>query len=155
MVDVRIINSVLTSAQNTYEMVLQLKANFGKPQAVKDVVPKYNIVTVIGFTGDIEGNFIYSFSEATALKIVSRMMGMEYGALDELALSAIGELGNMTSGSIAMNLEKLGYKIDITPPTVITGEGMKITTEGMIIRLPVNLFEEDDLELHIGVRGGK
>lgn len=155
MIDVRIINSVLSSAQSTYEMVIQMKAQFGKPIAVKDITPQYNIVTVIGFLGDIEGNFVYSFSEKTALKIVSRMMGMEYNTLDELSLSAIGELGNMTSGSIATNLEKLGYKIDITPPTVITGKEMRITAEGFIIKLPVSLFEQEDVELHIAIRGGK
>jgi chemotaxis protein CheX len=155
MVDVRIVNSVLAAAQGTYEAVLQMQAQFGKPQAVKDITPRYNIVTVIGFIGDIEGNFVYSFSEETALRIVSKMMGMEYNAIDELSLSAIGELGNMTSGSIAMNLEKLGYKIDITPPTVITGRDMKITAEGLIIKLPVSLFSPDDVELHIAIRGGK
>lgn len=155
MVDVRIINAVLSSAQGTYETVLQLEAQFGKPQAIKDIMPRYNIVTVIGFVGDIEGNFVYSFSEETALSIVSRMMGMEYSTIDELSLSAIGELGNMTSGSIAMNLEKLGYKIDITPPTVITGKEMKITAEGLIIKLPVSLFNPEDLELHIAIRSGK
>lgn len=155
MVDVRIVNAVLSSAQGTYEAVLQLNPQFGKPQAVRDITPKYNIVTVIGFVGDIEGNFVYAFSEKTALTIVSRMMGMEYNVLDELSLSAIGELGNMTSGSIAMNLEKLGYKIDITPPTVITGKDMKITAEGIIIKLPVTLFELEDVELHIALRSGK
>uniref|UniRef100_A0A7V4KBT8 Chemotaxis protein CheX n=2 Tax=Fervidobacterium pennivorans TaxID=93466 RepID=A0A7V4KBT8_FERPE len=155
MVDVRIVNSVLAAAQGTYEAVLQMQAQFGKPQAVKDITPKYNIVTVIGFLGDIEGNFVYAFNEETALGIVSKMMGMEYNTLDELSLSAIGELGNMTSGSIAMNLEKLGYKIDITPPTVITGKDMKITAEGLIIKLPVSLFVAEDVELHIAIRGGK
>lgn len=155
MVDVRIVNSVLASAQGTYEMVLQLSPHFGKPSAVKEILPKFNIVTVIGFVGDIEGNFVYSFSERTALTIVSRMMGMEYGVLDELSLSAIGELGNMTSGGIATSLEKLGYKIDITPPTVITGRDMRITAEGLIIKFPVTLFEAEDLEVHLALRGGK
>ncbi|WP_372588944.1 chemotaxis protein CheX [Fervidobacterium pennivorans subsp. shakshaketiis] len=155
MVDVRIVNSVLAAVQGTYEAVLQMQAQFGKPQAVKDITPKYNLVTIIVFLGNIEGNFVYAFNEETALKIVSKMMGMEYNTLDELSLSAIGELGNMTSGSIAMNLEKLGYKIDITPPTVITGRDMKITAEGLIIKLPVSLFITEDVELHIAIRGGK
>ncbi|AFG35147.1 putative inhibitor of MCP methylation, CheC [Fervidobacterium pennivorans DSM 9078] len=155
MVDVRIVNSVLAAVQGTYEAVLQMQAQFGKPQAVKDITPKYNLVTIIGFLGNIEGNFVYAFNEETALKIVSKMMGMEYNTLDELSLSAIGELGNMTSGSIAMNLEKLGYKIDITPPTVVTGRDMKISAEGLIIKLPVSLFIPEDVEFHIAIRGGK
>jgi len=72
MVDVRIVNSVLAAVQGTYEAVLQMQAQFGKPQAVKDITPKYNLVTIIGFLGNIEGNFVYAFNEETALKIVSK-----------------------------------------------------------------------------------
>ncbi len=155
MVDARIVNAVLSASHNTFTQVLQIEPQIGKPSAVKDIVPKYNIVTIIGFNGDIKGNFVYSFNEGTALNIVSRMMGMEYSVLDELSLSAIGELGNMSAGGIAMSLEKLGYTIDITPPTVVTGKELKITAEGIVIKLPVKLFEDEDVEIHVAVRGNK
>ncbi len=155
MIDARIVNSVLSASHNTFTQVLQLEPLIGKPAAVKDIVPKYNIITILGFNGDIQGNFVYSFNEQTALKIVSRMMGMEYSVIDELSLSAIGELGNMSAGGIAMSLEKLGYTIDITPPTVVTGKDLRITAEGVVIRLPVKLFDEEDLEIHVAIRGNK
>ena len=82
------------------------------------------------------------------------MMGMPYDTLDELALSALGELGNMASGSIAMNLEKNNYKVDITPPTVITGKEIQITAEGVILKLPLNIFSEGDFEIHMVIRSG-
>ncbi len=147
--DAGIVNALLTSVINTFTQVLQLEPKVGKPQVSKEIEPKYSIVTVLGFVGDIEGNMIYSFNENTALQIVSRMMGMEYGQLDELALSALGELGNMTTGALAMNLEKIGYKTDITPPTVITGKEIKVSVEGVILKLPVQLFVPDDVELNL------
>jgi len=126
-----------------------VEPKLGKPKVIKEIDPRYSLVTVLGFVGDIEGNVIYSFTQGTGLQIVSKMMGMPYEQLDELARSALGELGNMTTGALAMNLEKVGYKVDITPPTVITGKEIKVTVDGMILNLPVNLFSEDDVELNL------
>ncbi|QTA38257.1 chemotaxis protein CheX [Thermosipho ferrireducens] len=153
--DAKIINSLINSVHSTFKTVLKVEPEIMKPELDREIEPKYPIVTVIGFNGAIEGNLIYSFSETTAIKVVSTMMGMPYETLDELALSALGELGNMTSGSIAMNLEKNGYNVDITPPTVITGKEIKVTAEGVILKLPLNIFEKGDFEIHMVLRGGK
>ncbi len=150
--DARMVNALITSVANIFTQVLQLEPKLGRPQVSREIEPRYSIVTVLGFVGDIEGNMIYSFNEKTAIRIVSKMMGMEYGQLDELALSALGELGNMTTGALAMNLEKIGYKTDITPPTVVTGKEIKVSVEGVILRLPVQLFSPDDVELNLVVK---
>lgn len=152
--DAKIINSLITAVNSTFNMVLQVEPKVLKPEIAKGIDPKYPIVTVIGFNGDIDGNLIYSFNEETAKNVVSKMMGMPYDTLDELALSALGELGNMASGSIAMNLEKNNYKVDITPPTVITGKEIQITAEGVILKLPLNIFSEGDFEIHMVIRSG-
>ncbi|ANQ53506.1 MULTISPECIES: chemotaxis protein CheX [Thermosipho] len=152
--DAKIINSLISAVKSTFKMVLKVEPNVSKPSISKGIEPKYPIVTVIGFNGDIDGNLIYSFNKNTAIKVVSTMMGMPYENLDELALSALGELGNMTSGSIAMELEKVGYKVDITPPTVITGKDIQVTAEGVILKLPLNIFSEGDFEVHMVIRGG-
>jgi len=81
------------------------------------------------------------------LKVVSAMMGMEYNQLDEIALSAFGELGNMTVGKLTMNLEKLGFSTDVTLPTVISGKDLKMKTEGKILKLPLALFKENDVDV--------
>ncbi len=150
--DARIVNALLSAVVSTFKQVLHTEPSVGKPRLIKEIDPKYCLVTVLGFVGDIEGNVVYSFTNETGLQIVSKMMGMPYEQLDELALSALGELGNMTTGALAMNLEKVGYKVDITPPTVITGKEIKVTVDGMILNLPVNLFSEDDVELNLVTR---
>jgi len=149
-VDARVVNALLAAVVYTFKRVIHQEPKIGKPKMVKEIVPKYDVVTVLGFTEDMEGNVIYSFTKETALKIVSTMMGgIPYNQLDELALSALGELGNMATGALAINLEKVGVKVDITPPTVITGKEIKVAVDGIILNLPMNLFDQDDVELNL------
>jgi len=67
------------------------------------------------------------------------MVGMELSEIDEMALSAVGELANMISGNIATNLEKVGYKIEISPPSVVKGKEISVKMEGVVIRMPAEL----------------
>ena len=148
--DARIVNALLSAVVSTFTQVVHQKPIMEKPKVVKEITPKFEIITVIGFVGDLEGNVIYSFAEETALKVISEMMGgMPYNQFDELALSALGELGNMTTGALAINLEKVGIKVDLTPPTVVTGKDIKVGVDGIILNFPVNLFSQDDVELNL------
>jgi chemotaxis protein CheX len=154
-VDARIVNALIGSVYETIRDVLGIEPKTGKPSTVSHIEIPHSLVTVIGITGGIEGSLIYSFSSETALKVVSAMMGgMEYNQLDELALSAIGELGNMTAGKLAMKLEHLGKHVDITPPTVVSGRDLKIKSFGVILKLPISVFSEEDFDLHLSVKSG-
>ncbi|MGJ8455606.1 chemotaxis protein CheX [Pseudothermotoga sp. U03pept] len=151
--DARVLNALIAAIVNTLEVLLGRKPEIGKPGVLKEIKPKFDLVTVIGFTGGVEGNLIYSFNPGTALDVVSKMMNMPYEALDELAMSAIGELGNMIAGALAMNLEKIGCKINITPPTVVIGKDMRITVDGLALQLPVGIKNEGDVETILSVKG--
>jgi chemotaxis protein CheX len=151
--DVRVVNALIAAVVNTLKTLLNVTAAVGKPGVLKEIKPKYDMVTVIGFSGGVEGNLIYSFNPSTALKIVSKMMGFEYESLDDLAMSAIGELGNMIAGALAMNLEKVGCRIVISPPTVVTGKNLKLTVEGLAINLLTSIFDADDAEVILSTKG--
>ncbi|MDI3495928.1 MAG: chemotaxis protein CheX, partial [Pseudothermotoga sp.] len=62
-------------------------------------------------------------------------------------------LGNMIAGALAMNLEKIGCKIVISPPTVVTGRELKISVEGLTLQLPVSVASDDDVETILSVKG--
>ena len=47
---------------------------------------------------------------------------------DELALSAISEIGNMITGNSAARLAQLGYTCNISPPVIINPGGSRFTT---------------------------
>ncbi|PLV55502.1 chemotaxis protein CheX [Thermotoga sp. SG1] len=152
--DAKIVNALIGSVYETIKSVLRVDPKLGKPSVVPHIEIPHSMVTVIGVTGSIEGSLIYSFSSETALKVVSAMMGMEYGQLDELAMSAIGELGNMTAGKLAMKLETLGKHVDITPPTVVSGKELKIKSFGTVLKLPLSVFSNEDFDLHLSVKSG-
>jgi len=116
-----------------------MKVDFQKPEMAKELVKDCELVTIVGFNGDTEGNLVYGFSKSLGLDIISKMMGMPYDKLDELAMSGIGELGNMVSGNIATNFEKIGKPIDITPPSVIIGKEITINVDGIILRIPASI----------------
>jgi len=151
--DVRVVNALIAAVVNTLKTLLNVTPVVGKPGILKEIKPKYDMVTVIGFSGGVEGNLIYSFNPSNALKIVSKMMGFEYESLDDLAMSAIGELGNMIAGALAMNLEKVGCRIVISPPTVVTGKNLKLTVEGLAINLLTSIFDADDAEIILSTKG--
>ncbi len=61
-------------------------------------------------------------------------MGMPVTELDDMAMSAISELGNMIMGNAATIFSTKGIVIDITPPTVCRGlydDNTDICTEYM------------------------
>lgn len=151
--DARIVNALIAAIINTLRTLLNVSPTIGKPGLLKEIKPKFDMITVIGFSGNVDGNLIYSFSPSTALKVVSKMMGLPYDNLDELAMSAIGELGNMIAGALAMNLEKAGCRIVISPPTVVTGSNLKLAVEGLAINLPASIFDGDDAEVILSAKG--
>ena len=96
------------------------------------------LTVVVGVNGEIHGVVLYGLSVVTALKIASAMVGQEFVSLDEMALSAISELGNMISGHAATLLSEAGVHCDITPPTVIHGVGTEITVHIPVLLVPVS-----------------
>ncbi|PLV60270.1 chemotaxis protein CheX [Thermotoga sp. KOL6] len=152
--DAKVVNALIGSVYETIRDVLRVEPKLGRPSAVTHISIPHSVVTVIGITGGLDGSLIYSFSSETALKVVSAMMSMEYNQLDDLAMSAIGELGNMTAGKLAMKLEGLGKHVDITPPTVVSGRDLKIKSFGAVLKLPISVFSAEDFDLHLSVKNG-
>ncbi|MCX7922489.1 MAG: chemotaxis protein CheX [Clostridia bacterium] len=144
--NVEYINPFLTASKDIISQATGLNVNVGKIY-VKNAPYTGNKVTVlIGLTGKIRGSVVFSFSQALALKIASAMMcGMPVEALDEMAKSAISELGNMILGNTATIFSKKGISIDITPPTVLVGDNMQLTpTKSTIVCIPL-LFDNGEI----------
>ena len=79
-------------------------------------------------TGTLSGLVLYSMSQATALGIVSKMIGQDFIEFDELAQSGIGELGNVITGRAAVLLAEAGFPSNITPPALVMGKSTMVTT---------------------------
>ena len=90
-----------------------------------------NYVTIIGISGQIKGEVIFSFSDGIIKKVASKMTGMEITEVDKLSLSAIVEFANMLSGAATIKLvdEYETEKLDMSPPVIIKGKEFKISSQ--------------------------
>jgi len=110
-----------------------------------------DVNTIIGVTGQLEGQVIYTFDERVALRIASALMGEAVEELDELAKSAVAELGNIITGNAAIGLSENGYNCILTPPTLLTGKELIVTTFTPVLNIP---FSTDfgSVIVHVALR---
>jgi chemotaxis protein CheX len=80
------------------------------------------------------------------------MFGMEVNALEEMAKSAIAELGNMIMGNVSTEFYNNGIKIDITPPTVLVGNDIAVSTKSLkTICIPILIENMGKIEIDVAV----
>jgi len=141
--NVEYINPFINVSVNLVEMVCNVKANRGNIFIKNSPFMAGSVVIIIGIAGEFKGQVFFSMDEGTACKIASAMMfGMEVTSLEEMAKSAIAELGNMIMGNVSTEFYNNGVRIDITPPTVMVGNDIAITTKVQrTICIPLELFQ--------------
>lgn len=138
---------------NVFETLISCKPERGNLSARPQMFTSQQINIVCGITGQIEGLVIYGMSMITADKIASKMIGAPVVTFDQLAASAIAELGNMISGHSASLLATQGYTCDITPPTIIRGTNVSVTTLDIpAIVIPMTLPEIGAFEINVSLQ---
>ncbi len=104
-----------------------------KIESIKNIpIPKGEhdqVVTSIGITGEIKGNFILLINKKNAKKISDLMLSNmniatspDFSSLHE---AAIGEMANQISGRAITILSERKINSDITPPTMLMGDNIK------------------------------
>ena len=152
---VEYINPFLAGASSVLEMVLgetPIKQSLSA-QATSFTSEQCNVVC--GVTGQAQGQVIYGMSLTVADKIASHMLGEPIKTFDALAASAIAELGNMISGNAMSGLASAGYICDITPPAIIRGAKVEISTlniPAVVIKL---MTGKGLISITVGLQGHK
>jgi chemotaxis protein CheX len=67
-------------------------------------------------------------TKETALAVASVMNGEKLPALDDMAKATIQELANMITAQAVTKLHDLGFKFDLTPPALFTGDNMEVSS---------------------------
>lgn len=150
---VEYINAFIKAATEVLNNFVTDKFTVGKPSVRQNPFPTKEIVIILGITGEIKGQAVFSLSEEMARTIASgMMMGMPVPEIDEMAKSALSELGNMIMGNSATLLFNQGVQIDITPPSLVRGNSIEISSAGMeTILVPLN-SALGDVEFDIGIK---
>lgn len=83
-----------------------------------------DVMAIIGLTGEAQGRVIFDMDTVTAVRIAGRMMGEEPPGLTPLVRSSIAELASMAIGRAISQINDNGARLNISPPTVITGSNL-------------------------------
>jgi len=125
--DVKYINAFLGSMQEVFQSLGLGEMTKEKVYKKEKFTCKYDLTTIIGISGSSRGNVSISMEYDTVKRIASTMMmGMEVNEINEMSVSAIGEMSNMICGQALMKLLEENKNMDITPPTVIHGSDTNI-----------------------------
>lgn len=152
---VEYINPFIEAAFSVMEMVLGNRPLKGDLAMQPATFTSQQCNIVCGVTGQVQGQVIYGMSMMVADKIASTMLGQPIKVFDQLAASAIAELGNMISGHAMSKLSEAGYVCDITPPTIIRGTNVKISTLSIpAIVIPMTT-EQGEVSITVGIQGRK
>jgi len=108
------------------------------------------VTIVAGVSGQISGTALYGMSLVTAQKIASALMQSELTVLDEMAWSALSELGNMITGNAITLLANNGYDVNISPPSVIRGRNIEISTKTPAIVVPM-MTQQGLVEINVAL----
>jgi chemotaxis protein CheX len=128
MANVKFMNPFVEAASEVLEKEVQIKAERGALSLQKSALTSDEITVLISLVGQIQGVVLYGLSKATGMKLVSKMLGQEFIEFDNLAQSGVAELGNVITGRATVKLSKEGFESEISPPTLVQGEGIQIST---------------------------
>jgi len=94
---------------------------------------KYDIIASIGITGEFSGFLIIRSNLQSSMNFINKMLsniGMEAEETNfgQFHKEAFGEILNQISGRATMLLESNGINSNITPPTILIGNNISIST---------------------------
>jgi chemotaxis protein CheX len=149
---VEYINPFVESAYNIMQEVLQVDIDRKDLYLKKTTQPVMGVAALVGLAGDVEGRVLIDMSQETAIGIASVMNGEELTSIDDLVKATITELANMITAQAVTKLFDLGFKFDLTPPSIITGDNMQVTNadvEALIVPLEM---KQGLVEINVAIR---
>ena len=80
------------------------------------------------------------------------MGGMTVDTFDDMAKSAISELGNMIIGNTATILSTRGISVEITPPSLLVGENIDVSPSiKQTICVPLDLGDSRNVDINVSI----
>jgi len=149
---VEYINPFVEAAYNILTEVLGGEIRRGELYLKSTSVPVMGVAALGGLAGDVEGRVIFDMDLKTAMKIASRMNQEDLAQFDELAKATITELANLITAQAVTKLHDLGFRFDLTPPALFTGDNMEISdheVEALIVPMETS---QGRVEVNVAIR---
>jgi chemotaxis protein CheX len=150
--NVKFMNPFVEAANEVLTSETGLAITRGTLSLQKTGLTTDDVTVVLSIVGQVQGVVLYGMSQPTALTLVSRMMGQEFPEFDSLAQSGIAELGNVITGRATIKLSHAGYATDISPPTLIHGKGVTVSTLDFSRVMVPLATQAGEIVVHIALR---
>ena len=138
---VEYINPFVEAAFNVLKEVLNTDVKRGDLYLKSSTMQIQGVAALVGLAGDVEGRVLFDMTKDTALSVASGMNGEEMKVLDDMVKATITELANMITAQAVTKLHDLGFKFDLTPPALFTGDNMEIANnmevEALIVPMEI------------------
>jgi chemotaxis protein CheX len=147
------INPFIEASKTVMKTVANIDISLGRVYLKTSPYSSETLVVVVGLMGELRGQVIFSMDKNVAFKIASAMMmGMSITKLDEMSKSAIAESTNVILGNAATLFYNRGINIQITPPSLMMGNNIQISTPNMkILSIPLILSTGGKIEMDIAL----
>ncbi|MBI2421978.1 MAG: chemotaxis protein CheX [Candidatus Hydrogenedentes bacterium] len=138
-----LINPFIESLNDIFNTMLSGNLRRGPLAISKADSHPYDLMAVIGITGEAAGTVGISFPKETAMKLVGSLLGAELTGIDQVAIDGISEMVNMVAGGAKAKLSNEGgFPLSLSLPNVIVGNNyvVEYPTGTMWLEVP---FESD------------
>ena len=153
---VEYINPFVESAYNILKEMLKSDVKRGELYLKSTAMPVLGVAAIVGLAGDVEGRVLFDMQRDTAIRVASAMleaMEMEpITTLNDMARATINELANMITGQAVTKLHELGFKFDLTPPALLSGENMEISDTGVEALIVPMEVPQGRIEINVAIR---
>ena len=154
---VEYINPFVEAAFNVLKEVLNSDVKRGDLYLKSSTMQIMGVAALVGLAGDVEGRVLFDMTKETALAVASGMNGEKMDVVDDMVKATITELANMITAQAVTKLHDLGFKFDLTPPALFTGDNMEISNnlevEALIVPMEIGTGGKDGkIEINVVIR---
>lgn len=113
---------VIEATKDVFNTMVMLELKDSYP--LQEPVTKFHcsVTGMVGLAGTYTGILSIHCPQPFALRITSNMLGLDIAEVGEDVNDALGEIANMLGGYVKQILSKGGLDINLSIPTVISGE---------------------------------
>jgi len=126
-IDVNLLNPFISAALDCLRQMAGAKPERKRVFVKTDPTMHGDICGIIGMTNGITGSCVVSFPDPLARRIVARLLSENEDTISPAMVEdGIGEVANMVAGGAKRLFANTPYRFDITIPTVVHGEPVKL-----------------------------
>lgn len=128
-IDVNLLNPFIGATLDCLKQMARVNPARKRVFVKTDPLMHGDICGIIGMTNGITGSCVVSFPDALARRIVARLLGDNESTIAPgMVQDGIGEIANMVAGGAkrAFATAGTGYRFDISTPTVVAGEPVRL-----------------------------